>query len=596
MPLMPDQILGCYRIVRHLQSGGMGEIYEVFNTQLERSEAMKVLPAELAEQPDFVNRFVSEARKNARLDHPHIVPVYQISAPDARPVYFTMKLIHGETLKHWYKGRLPMGEREACELMLQICEALIYAHEQGLIHRDLKPANLMFDRKGRLYLMDFGIARAAQDTHLTQTGTQMGTAAYMSPEQAQDAKNVDARTDLYSLGVMLFEMLTGRTPFLSDSQVKMALKHIQEPIPDPAELNPGLSPGMVSLIRVLLEKNPEDRLPDAASLRDRLEAILAGEAIIQAPAYPRAVSLPSGETAILPPAGEHSLTMPAPPELAPSSDSTLPLGPVVSEASDGTLVMPEAGTATETTAPSGQAGEAPSQPPQTSTSKPPQAPEPAPPSQSEPASEPLITGVSALIDKQAAKRRNRKRLAIAAGLLVIGLGIWGNLEEPDSCCPAEDSVFGTDFGPGYVPNDGSDPNDAAQGDVASLAEALADKYLNQADSKGQSLNQSVDAAERLADQAAAKAFEAPVGQYAFTASRAVTSQDLYGISCDGLEIMRNEIFARHGRAFSDDYLRSHFESQPWYQVNHSFNEGLLNPIEQYNAGYILDQEKSGGCY
>lgn len=315
------QKLGQYEIVAHLQSGGMGEIYEVLNLPLQRHEAMKILPDELAAQPDFVLRFIGEARKNAALDHPHIVPVYHISAAETRPVYFTMKLIRGQNLKQWFRGRLPLSEAEAAGLVCQICDALQFAHDRQTIHRDLKPANLMFDQDGGLYLMDFGIAFAAQDTHLTQTGMQMGTAAYMSPEQALDAKHVDARTDLYSLGVMLFEMLTGQTPYQSDSQVSLALKHLNAPIPDPRELRPALSAEIAGIVNRLLQKSADARFASAQELKQQLVA------------WPRAKALPAGGEAPFDPGELDAFT-------AVSGDATAAVSQARTASAEATLQVP----------------------------------------------------------------------------------------------------------------------------------------------------------------------------------------------------------------------------------------------------------------
>ena len=267
----PGKLIGEYKVESWLASGGMGDIYIVWHTRLERREAMKVLKPELAENAQFVNRFLAEARRAAGLDHKHIIPIFQISQENTSPIYFTMKIIEGQSLKDYLAEQAPLSEQLSAQLCLQICDALGYAHENGIIHRDLKPANLMLDHEGHLYLLDFGIARAEHELEMTATGTQMGTATYMSPEQSQDVRKVDGRSDLYALGIILYEMLTGDVPFKGNSAVNVALQHVQSPIPDAAILRSDISQNMLQLIQNLLQKSPEDRYPDARALKTQLK-------------------------------------------------------------------------------------------------------------------------------------------------------------------------------------------------------------------------------------------------------------------------------------------------------------------------------------
>lgn len=558
----PDEKLGIYTVIRHLQSGGMGDIYEVYNTQLERPEAMKVLPPELAEQPDFVARFIGEARKNARLDHPNIVPVYQISETGMRPVYFTMKLIYGQTLKQWFKSRLPLPERQAIELLLQINEALIYAHSQGLIHRDLKPANLMFDAADRLYLMDFGIARAAQDTHLTHTGTQMGTAAYMSPEQAQDAKHVDARSDLYSLGVMLFEMLTGRTPFLSDSHVGMALKHIQEPIPDPKFLNPGLSEGMVNLIRHLLEKDPELRVSSALELRDRLRMLLNP--------LQTSAQTPESQTEIQTAVSGAEASAPFDPfsllEADSSDQGTLAFGTNVlndPKDPDRTAPMPPISSVLTPTADPESPTIQPVLPGQSLPPQPPPEPQPAP---GVTLPGPILHQAKPLLPVKAPK--SRKLLLVGGFVLAMFLGAV--LYAADQEGYFEEDSYSNDLDP-YL-NSQSMPNAMPTmpadlpGDLAS--EPPADHLMPNDD---------------------------PIGRFPFTEQRPIVREDLIKVSCKDLELMRNEIFARYGRKFENPALKAHFEAQDWYEPDPNYTDDVLSELERYNAGFILGFEQATQC-
>jgi len=260
-----EQLSG-YRVEGFLQAGGMGEVYRVTNLDLEREEALKLLKPELCHNPDFVLRFLAEARRAAQLEHAHIIPIYRIVQEPER-IFFTMKLIEGRSLSELIHEEGALPEEMVLDILAQVTRALEYAHSRGVVHRDIKPANIMLDRFAHAYLLDFGIAKNLLGaSHLTQTGTQMGTALYMSPEQAQDAKKADERSDLYSLGVLMFQMLTGELPFQGESEIAVALKHIQEAPPDPKLLKPDLSPECRGIVLKLLTKSPDQRYQTAREL------------------------------------------------------------------------------------------------------------------------------------------------------------------------------------------------------------------------------------------------------------------------------------------------------------------------------------------
>lgn len=254
--------LGRYRLIRALGSGGMADVYEAEDAQLGRRVALKVLPAEFARRPQFVQRFEDEVRKAASLNHGSIVPVFDFGLDNGMH-YYSMRLLSGGSLR----TRIDQGLTavEALTILRDVADALGHAHasQPPLIHRDVKPENILFDERGHAMLTDFGIAKAMDQSHsMTATGIAIGSARYMSPEQARGRKDVDARSDLYSLGAMFYEMLTGAPPYDGDDQVSTILMHITDPIPRlPAE-----SARYQRLIDWLMAKTPEQRPASAADV------------------------------------------------------------------------------------------------------------------------------------------------------------------------------------------------------------------------------------------------------------------------------------------------------------------------------------------
>jgi eukaryotic-like serine/threonine-protein kinase len=261
---------GRYRLVRPLGHGGMATVYLGHDSELDRPVAVKLLAENLAGDAAFRQRFLREARLAARLSHPNVVSVYDAGEEaDGRP-YIVMEHVDGETLADLLheRGRLPADE--AVGLALQACRGLEHAHVAGLVHRDVKPQNLLLRTDGTLKIADFGIARAAESTGLTQAGTILGTAAYLSPEQAL-GEEVTSAADVYSLGAVLYELLTGEVPFRGDNFVAVAMRHINEPVPSVRERRPDVSPRLDAAIRRAMAKDPRERYPSmdvfAAELR-----------------------------------------------------------------------------------------------------------------------------------------------------------------------------------------------------------------------------------------------------------------------------------------------------------------------------------------
>ncbi len=267
--------LGNYRILAPLGQGGMARVYRAYQESLDREVAVKVLPPWYAADRNFVERFNLEAKLVARLSHPNIVTVHDASEQNGH-LYIVMQLVDGGTLKHrldqLHVQGSPMDAVEAVPIFAQLASALHYAHEQGVVHRDVKPVNVLMDRSGRPILSDFGIAKVLASTkdHLTRPGAGVGTPEYMSPEQCLGGA-VDGRADIYALGAMLFEALTGQTPFLGENYPALAHSHIYEPTPHPTLLNPAISPILEQIILTALMKNPVQRYQYASDMAEALE-------------------------------------------------------------------------------------------------------------------------------------------------------------------------------------------------------------------------------------------------------------------------------------------------------------------------------------
>jgi serine/threonine-protein kinase len=278
----------------------MAHVYRGTDRVLDRPVAIKVLAGRYAEDDRFVARFRREAQAAAGLSHPNIVGVYDTGGQNGMH-YIVMEYVEGETLADVLRreGRLDPGR--AGSIAAEVATALHAAHERGLVHRDVKPGNVMLDREGRVKVVDFGIARAAADDTLTQTGLVLGTAAYLSPEQAQGLR-VDARSDVYSLGCVLFQVLTGRPPFEGDTPVSIAYKHVNEPPPRPSELDPSIPAHLDEAVMRALEKDPDARFPTAEAFRQAIAADAEGTATVPIlPAGGDTDVLPSPATAEVPP-------------------------------------------------------------------------------------------------------------------------------------------------------------------------------------------------------------------------------------------------------------------------------------------------------
>jgi eukaryotic-like serine/threonine-protein kinase len=310
-----------YELGEVLGYGGMSEVHRGRDTRLSRDVAIKVLRADLARDPQFQMRFRREAQNAAALNHPAIVAVYDTGEvqSDFGPLpYIVMEYVDGQTLREIVKTTGPMTQQKVIEVMADVCAALDFSHRHNIIHRDVKPANIMINRAGAVKVMDFGIARAlGEGQNVTQTAAVIGTAQYLSPEQAR-GEAVDARSDVYAVGCVLFELLTGEPPFTGDSPVAVAYQHVREDPRAPSALNASISPALDAVILKALSKNPVNRYQSAAELRADLVRVRSG----QSPMAPVVMSEdertammsagpPTASTRRLNGGGRHS---PAPPE------------------------------------------------------------------------------------------------------------------------------------------------------------------------------------------------------------------------------------------------------------------------------------------
>ena len=321
----PRNLSSRYELGEILGFGGMSEVHLGRDLRLSRDVAIKVLRADLARDPTFYLRFRREAQNAAALNHPAIAAVYDTgeAETDAGPLpYIVMEYVDGDTLRDIIRTEGPLQPRRAMEVIADVCAALDFSHRNGIVHRDMKPANIMINRAGAVKVMDFGIARAISDSSspMTQTAAVIGTAQYLSPEQAR-GEQVDARSDVYSLGCVLYEVLTGEPPFKGDSPVAVAYQHVREDPKQPSQVNPAVPPALDSVILKAMSKNPANRYQSAAEMRSDLVRVLGG----QRPSAPMVMS---------------------------DEDRTTMFGPVDSGAGTGSGYRPEpARTSTATAAP-----------------------------------------------------------------------------------------------------------------------------------------------------------------------------------------------------------------------------------------------------
>ena len=294
---------GRYELEGRLGEGGMAAVFRGTDNVLGRTVAVKVLAPRFAGDSTFVQRFRREAQAAARLNHPNVVGVFDTGS-DNNVHYIVMEYVEGRTLEEVLRQEGRLQPERAVEVAESVAAALSFAHREGLVHRDIKPANIMITRSGEVKVMDFGIARITSTETLTQTATVLGTASYLSPEQAQ-GEAVDARSDIYSLGVVLYEMLTGQVPFIGETAVAVAYKHVREVPTLPTRIEPRIPRQLEAVVMKALAKNPANRYGSADEFRRDLERVRHGEPVAATPVLPaeqstQIITEPARQTTVLP--------------------------------------------------------------------------------------------------------------------------------------------------------------------------------------------------------------------------------------------------------------------------------------------------------
>ncbi len=261
-----------YQIIKTLGEGGMANVYLAHDNILDRDVAVKVLRGDLANDEKFVRRFQREALSASSLSHPNIVEMYDVGEDDGQ-YYIVMEYVDGKTLKQVLKQRGHLSITEVVDIMLQVTDGMAHAHDAYIIHRDIKPQNIMILSNGMIKITDFGVATALNSTQLTQTNSVMGTVHYLPPEQA-NGKGSTIRSDIYSMGIMMYELLTGLVPYKGDNAVEIALKHLKEPLPSVRKINPSIPQSIENVIIKATAKNPKNRYTDARSMHEDIKTAL----------------------------------------------------------------------------------------------------------------------------------------------------------------------------------------------------------------------------------------------------------------------------------------------------------------------------------
>jgi tRNA A-37 threonylcarbamoyl transferase component Bud32 len=331
-------LAGRYEISDLVGHGGMSSVYKATDSNLKRIVAVKLIHQHLTGDAEFIRRFEGEAEAIAQLRHSNVIQVFDFNHEDGQ-YYMVMEFVPGESLQERLKRLNDTGRRmstqDAVKIAAAVCDGVDYAHKRGLIHRDIKPANIMLSVQGDAILADFGLAKLAGATQHTAAGAVMGTALYMSPEQIR-GEQVDARTDIYALGVTLFEMLSGKPPYVADSAMTVLMMHLNDPLPDLRDLNPDVPAGLLEIVEKALAKSPEERYASASEMAAALRALDTMIAPAAEPAADATMIAAAGAAASLPPeAGGAQGSEPEADPGAVASGPPPPIPPVAEDAGAG---------------------------------------------------------------------------------------------------------------------------------------------------------------------------------------------------------------------------------------------------------------------
>lgn len=273
MIIKGQKIDGRYQIIRTIGEGGMANVYLAYDTILEREVAVKVLRGDLANDEKFVKRFQREAKAASSLNHPNIVEMYDVGEDDGN-YFIVMEYVNGKTLKNLIKKRGALSLSETIDIMLQLTSGIACAHDSYIIHRDIKPQNVMILEDGRVKITDFGIAVALNSTELTQTNSVMGSVHYLPPEQA-NGSGATVKSDIYSLGILMYELLTGKLPFKGDNAVEIAIKQMKDRLPSIIAQNPNVPQSVENVVLRACAKNPENRYESVREMHEDLKTVLS---------------------------------------------------------------------------------------------------------------------------------------------------------------------------------------------------------------------------------------------------------------------------------------------------------------------------------
>jgi serine/threonine protein kinase len=328
MNYLTGTMLGSYAILERVGGGGMATVYKAYQPTVDRFVALKVVRVDIAEQPEFRERFNREARTIARLEHRYILPIYDFGEAEGIP-YLVMRYTDGGTLGDVI-ARGPLPPERAIHYISQVAEALAYTHARDIIHRDIKPANILLSADDHVLLTDFGIAKMVADTTaLTAAGMALGTPSYMAPEQVR-SQPVDARTDIYALGIVLFECVVGKPPFVAETPWAVLDMHVRDPLPSPRAINPAVDMALEHAILKATNKNPGDRFQSAQEFAAALRAI------------PQALAAPSATPQPTPPTMPHTLVLPEIVQPAGLPNVSAPASPIVESQPDAPAGVPDA--------------------------------------------------------------------------------------------------------------------------------------------------------------------------------------------------------------------------------------------------------------